>query len=134
MTYNANLQSKNDKIQSLIDIANTLPNVGITPTGTLNITENGIYDVTGYASVEINVAVETPSEDIITFYIEDYDYNAVNGMTWEDWFASDYGDDDWEILNNTISLGGGAFVEYEGVLVKPTDVIIKNGLYSIYYN
>lgn len=34
---------------------------GITPTGTLNITENGTFDVTNYASAEVDVPSEEPT-------------------------------------------------------------------------
>lgn len=34
---------------------------GITPTGTINISENGTHDVTNYASANVNVSTPTPS-------------------------------------------------------------------------
>ena len=38
---------------------------GITPTGTLNITENGTYDVTAYASVVVNITY--PNGDGVSY-------------------------------------------------------------------
>lgn len=35
---------------------------GITPEGTLEITENGTYDVTNYASITVNITSQTPTE------------------------------------------------------------------------
>lgn len=55
MAYLQQLQQHNTDLQGLIDKANALPEA-ITPSGTLQITENGTYNVTDYASAEVNVA------------------------------------------------------------------------------
>lgn len=55
MAYLEQLQQHNTDLQGLIDKANALPEA-VTPSGTLQITENGTYNVTNYASAEVNVA------------------------------------------------------------------------------
>lgn len=54
MAYLQQLQQHNTDLQGLIDKANALPEA-ITPSGTLQITENGTYNVTDYASAEVTV-------------------------------------------------------------------------------
>lgn len=49
------LKQNTTALQELLDKINQLPEAGIIPSGTLSITENGTYDVTEYASVEIDV-------------------------------------------------------------------------------
>lgn len=45
-----------------IDINVSVPASGITPTGSINITENGTHDVTNYASAVVNVSTAEPTQ------------------------------------------------------------------------
>lgn len=48
---------------------------GITPTGTLSITTNGVYDVTNYASADVSVSGEPPTGTLTII-----DRSVVNGV------------------------------------------------------
>ena len=50
-----------------IDVNVSVPASGITPTGTKEIEQNGIFDVTNFASARVNVPV--PAQKIYTFPI-----------------------------------------------------------------
>ena len=60
-------------------------NGGTTPTGTINIDENGTYDVTNYATANVDVGEVTYEDNDVNFY--DYDGTIVYSCSAED-FAS----------------------------------------------
>lgn len=63
MSYRERLESNNADLQTILDTVNALPEAGgsgIVPTGTMQITENGTYDVTEYASVVVDVPSDEP--------------------------------------------------------------------------
>ena len=87
---------------------------GITPTGTLNIIENGTYDVTNYASAEVAVTAE--EVNLITKEItENGTYNAIDDNA--DGYSS--------VTVNVASSGGGS----EKVIVEE---YTNTNLYTMY--
>lgn len=64
-TIDSNIQAGNIKSGvTILGVQGTYTGGGITPTGTKNITENGVYDITNYASVDVAVPTTAP-----TYYV-----------------------------------------------------------------
>lgn len=72
-SIDSNIQAANIKKGVSILGVNGSLEVGIIPSGTLNITTNGTHDVTNYASAEVNIAGDATIEDsIVTRTITTY--------------------------------------------------------------
>ena len=52
-------------------------------------------------------------------------------MTWTQWVASSYSNNEFHEDNGTIKNGYGDTVTYNGVAVDPSDTIINGALYSV---
>ena len=114
----SNLTNNTTELQNILAAVNALPNAesgGTTPSGTIQITENGTHDVTEYASAEVNVPSEEPVLQSVTI-TENGTYNA------------DEGYDGFGTVEVNVASGGGAEVYYSemGQMYTP-HMVIPNG-------
>lgn len=86
----------------------TVQEVGIVIdyTGTSSLVD-GPFDVTfGDLSLEFS----TVDNELITFTIDDYVYQAVKGMTWEEWVQSEFNSRKFSIRSGTVFLEGEGYL------------------------
>ena len=75
------LKQNTTALQELLDKINQLPEAGIIPSGTLSITENGTYDVTEYASAEIEVEGSSLAPNERIYYVGNATAEMTNAFT-----------------------------------------------------
>lgn len=75
-----NNQITNETIDGYASFVDLIPQGGITPTGTINITQGGVYDVTNYASANVDIPIG-PNELISEVYTWDNTY--INTSDWK---------------------------------------------------
>lgn len=101
----------------------------------------GVYKYTGTTGTYENGALYVLENATITFTIDGTTYEAEDGMTWEQWVASDYNTDGYAAHPN---LGTGTedskvpaknqyCITYNSSVVSFGDLIIANASYGLRY-
>jgi hypothetical protein len=76
---------------------------------------------------------------LITFYIDNKEYQYEKGMTWEEWINSQYNTDNFVFYGNVIKNNGyrcdGLYVYTNGrhIYVEGTDYIDEKNTYKFFY-
>ena len=102
--------------------------------GELTIESNKIYQVSilkGLGSV-----LEWDAITLITFSVAGYSYEAVEGMTWEQWINSEYNSNNYYISSNIVRVDTMYRVTLQGsnAGISPTAVIQKDYAYNTYFD
>jgi hypothetical protein len=73
------------------------------------------------------------NENLITFTIKNTEYQAKEGMTWEEWINSEYNTESFMSVDPNVGNLGGMFlvVDSAGEYVRLTDVILMNEKYDL---
>ena len=113
---------------------------GVASTGTFVKNKNATWNKTGQSGIPEGWTVVNDGEEsggnLITFTVNSTEYQAEEGMTWEEWINSSYYDQN---LNITIKTNGSLYIDgdpillnsLQGVLVQYTTTeIIIDGTYN----
>ena len=69
---------------------------GVSSTGAFIKNKNATWNVTSISGIPTGWNVKNDGEEIlITFYIDNIEYQAIEGMTWEEWVNSEYNVDEF---------------------------------------
>ena len=115
-----NLTNNTSDLRDILSAVQALPDAGsggITPSGTIQIAENGTHDVTAYASAEVNVPPDEPVLQNKTI--------TENGT-----YSADAGYDGLGTVEVNVPSSGGAEVYYSGMgqMYTPNMVIPNGGM------
>ena len=68
---------------------------------------------------------------MIKFTIDGTEYQAEEGMTWEDWVNSEYNISELDVIDGLVYNIGGMNIQKDNINVLSTDILINNMSYTI---
>lgn len=84
---------------------------------------------------DINTVLESiingENNGLIYFTIDGTEYQAEQGMTWEEWCNSEYSTDEYYTVDEIRVSKNGDYISYNGAWLVPTDVILNSTEYKI---
>lgn len=112
---NLRLEEANVSIKNLINNA-------VIPSGEFTITSNGTYDISGYASVVVDVASAEDKPSIVTFTVNGTSYTVDSGTDWET-FVMDNTDSGFSFSGTKVTYNENIVYTASGAAVEMTDII-----------
>ncbi len=111
-------------------VDNKVANISLTGYATIAYVDGLVGDINSVLESIISGGGNTAN--IISFTIEGVEYQAEEGMTWEDWVNSEYNTGQFVIQGSYIGLNDEfVFDAYGALLIPNTSIIESNGEYSL---
>lgn len=131
------LQGTSSAINHIKVPCNAINEITVAKDNNGNIVVSNIQSQIGDINTVLESIINGNTNNLITFIVNDKEYQAEEGMTWEEWVNSKYNTENWKISNNYILPKGGTLYYANRKEIIPwyvykSDKINNLEKYSIY--